>query len=99
MPLTGLDTNAALVVFDLQKVIAGLPTVHPAGEIISRAARLAHAFRVRSLSAVLVKVTGRPLGRTDAGIPKFSLPPDWTELVPEFEQQPSDFLLTKQLGL
>jgi len=40
MPLTKVDTTAALVVTDLQKGIVGLPTVHPAGEIIRRAAQL-----------------------------------------------------------
>jgi len=45
MPLTKLDTTPALVVSDLQKGIVGLPTVHPAGEIIGRAAQLARAFQ------------------------------------------------------
>ena len=35
MPLTKLDTTAALIVIDLQKGIVGLPTVHPAGEIVA----------------------------------------------------------------
>src|SRR5487761_1890553 len=96
MPLTKLDTTAALVVIDLQKGIVGLPTVHPAAEIVSRAARLARAFRERGLPVVLVNVAGRAPGRTDAGSPKFLLPPDWTELVPELEQQPDDILVTKQ---
>ena len=34
--------------------------------------------------------------RTYAGMPKFSFPADWTELVPELEQQPSDYIVTKQ---
>ncbi|MGC1672996.1 MAG: isochorismatase family protein, partial [Candidatus Acidiferrales bacterium] len=36
-------------------------------------------------------------GRTDAG--KFNLasfPPDWTELVPELQQQPGDHVVSKQ---
>ena len=96
MPLTKLDTVAALVVIDLQKGIGGLPTVHPASEIVSRTARLARAFRGRGLPVVLVNVSGRAPGRTDAGAPKFAFPPDWTELVPELEQQPGDLLITKQ---
>jgi nicotinamidase-related amidase len=96
MPLTKLDTNPALVVIDLQKGIAGLPTVHPAGEIIGRAAQLARAFRGRGLPVVLVNVTGRAPGRTEAGSPKFSFPPDWTELVPELEQHTDDYTVTKQ---
>jgi nicotinamidase-related amidase len=96
MPLTQLDTTAALIVIDLQKGIVGLPTVHPAAEIVGRAAQLARAFRERGLPVVLVNVTGRAPGRTDAGAPKFSFPPDWTELVPELEQQPGDHLVTKR---
>jgi nicotinamidase-related amidase len=96
MPLTKLDTTAALIVIDLQKGIVGLPTVHPAGEIVGRAAQLARAFRERGLPVVLVNVAGRAPGRTDAGAPKFSFPPDWTELVPELERQSSDHLVTKQ---
>jgi nicotinamidase-related amidase len=96
MPLTKLDTKAALVVIDLQKGIIALPTAHPAGEIIGRAAALARAFRARDLPVVLVHVTGRAPGRTDAGPPTFSFPADWTELVPELEQQLSDLIVTKQ---
>lgn len=96
MPLTKLDAVAALVVIDLQKGIVGLPTVHPTGEIIGRTTQLARAFRERGLPVVLVNVSGRAPGRTDAGAPKFAFPPDWTELVPELEQQPGDLLVTKQ---
>ena len=96
MPITRLDTTAALIVIDLQKGIVGLPTVHPAAEIVGRAARLARAFRKRGLPVVLVNVTGRAPGRTDAGAPKLSFTPDWTELVPELEQQPSDYIVSKQ---
>ena len=96
MPLTKLDESAALVVIDLQKGVAGLPTAHPTGEIITRTARLARAFRERGLPVVLVNATGTAPGRTDAGRPKFSFPPDWTELVPDLEQQPDDHLVTKQ---
>jgi hypothetical protein len=58
MPLTKLDTYGALIMTDLQKSIVGIPTVHPAGEIIGRAAQLARAFRERNLPVVLVNVTG-----------------------------------------
>jgi nicotinamidase-related amidase len=96
MPLTKLDTTAALIVIDLQKGIVGLPTVHPAGEIVARAAQLARAFREQGLPVVLVNVSGRATGRTDAEIPTFSFPADWTELVPELEQHPDDHVVTKQ---
>jgi nicotinamidase-related amidase len=95
MPLTALDPSAALVTIDLQKGIAGLPTVHPASEVIGRAAQLARAFREHGLPVALVNVAGRAPGRTQAGFPNFSLPPDWTELVPELDRRPSDFAVTK----
>jgi nicotinamidase-related amidase len=45
---------------------------------------------------VLVNVDGVAPGRTDAGRFNLQLPPDWTELVPELEQHPDDYLVTKQ---
>jgi len=91
-----LDKNAALIVIDLQKGIVSVPTARPATEIVERAARLAHAFRERHLPVVLVNVSGLPSGRTEARPHRFSLPPDWTELVLELNQQPGDYLVTKQ---
>jgi nicotinamidase-related amidase len=96
MPLTKLDSNAALVVIDLQKGIVSMPTAHPVSEIVGRTAQLARAFRKRGLPVVLVNVTAAAPGRTDAGPRKFSFPADWTELVPELEQQPGDHLVSKQ---
>jgi nicotinamidase-related amidase len=96
MPLTKLDDTCALIVIDLQKGIAGMPTVHPFSEIVERSAQLARAFRERDLPVVLVNVSGAAPGRTDAGRPKFSLPADWTELIPELEQHPGDHIVTKQ---
>lgn len=96
MPITKLDATPALVVIDLQKGIVGMPTVHPIGDILGRTARLARAFRERSLPVVLVNVTGGAPGRTDATRPQLSRPADWTELAPELEQQPGDYLVTKE---
>ncbi len=96
MPLTKLDENAALIVIDLQKGICSFPLADPASEIIARAAELARAFRRRQLPVVLVNVTGRAPGRTQAGVPKFSFPPDWADIVPELDQQASDYLVSKQ---
>lgn len=94
VPLTTLDTTAALVVIDLQKGIS-LPTVHPVEEVIERSAQLAHAFRKRGWPVVLVNVTARAPGRTEAVVPR-ALPPDWAELAPELERQPGDHLVSKQ---
>ncbi len=96
MPLTTLDATAALIVIDLQKGLAGLPTVHPTAQIIERSAQLARAFRKRGLPVFLVNVTAAAPGRTDAGPRKFAFPDDWTDLVPELEQQPDDYIVSKQ---
>jgi nicotinamidase-related amidase len=97
MPITKLDACAALIVIDLQKGIVTIPTVHPTSDIISRAGKLARAFRERNLPVVLVNVTGAAPGRTDAGPRNLSsFPVDWTDLVPELEQQPGDHVVSKQ---
>jgi nicotinamidase-related amidase len=96
MPLTKLDDIAALIVIDLQKGIASIPTVHPVSEVVAGSAQLASAFRERGLPVVLVNVSGPAPGRTDTGRPKFSFLPDWTDLLPELNRQPGDHLVTKQ---
>ncbi len=96
MPITKLDDVTALIVIDLQKGILGMPGAHPIPEIVDRSAQLARAFRQRSLPVVLVNVSGAAPGRTDAGMPAFSFPPDWTDLAPELQAQPGDHLVTKQ---
>ena len=40
MSLTTLDQRTALLVVDLQEGIVSLPTVHPAADIVGRAASL-----------------------------------------------------------
>jgi nicotinamidase-related amidase len=96
MPLTTLDSKAALIVIDLQKGVVGLPAAHPIGEVVARTAELARTFRGKGLPVVLVNVTGRAPGRTEAGPPKFSFPPDWAELALELDQQRGDPQVTKQ---
>jgi nicotinamidase-related amidase len=96
MPLTKLDPTPALVVIDMQKGIVSMPTVHPATEILGRISELARAFRERGFPVVLVNVNPGTPSRTNAGFPKFERPADWTELVPELNQQPADLLITKR---
>jgi nicotinamidase-related amidase len=96
MPLTQLDTNAALIVIDLQKGIVEMMAALGGDEVVGRAAQLTRAFRKRGLPVVLVNVTAPAPGRTDAGTRNFSFPPDWAELVPELGQQDSDLLISKQ---
>ncbi len=96
MPLTKLDDSPALIVIDLQKGITSLTAVHPVPDIIGRAAQLARAFRERGLPVVLVNVTGAAPGRKEVGRPNTPFPPDWAELVPELDQHPEDYLVSKQ---
>lgn len=97
MPVTTLDATTALVLIDLQKGIAALPTAPvPAAEVIERAAGLAAAFRARRLPVVLVNVTGGAPGRTEHARPAGEPPADWAELVPELGRQPGDLTVSKQ---
>lgn len=95
MPLSSLDTHTALVVIDLQKGIVSLPTAEPAEHIVDKAGQLARAFRERGLPVVLVNVAGPAPGRTDAGPRRSSPDADWTDLVPELDQQAWDHCVTK----
>ena len=68
MPLTKLNDVTALVIIDLQKGIAAMAP-QAAGDVISRSARLARAFREKKLPVVLVNVAGAAPGRTDTPRP------------------------------
>jgi nicotinamidase-related amidase len=96
MPLTKLDTATALIVIDLQKGIAGLPTVHPIGEVLKHAGALAEAFRSHGLPVVLVNVDGAAPGRTEQAPRIRDFPAGWTDLVPELNRQPEDHTVTKR---
>lgn len=95
MPVTEIDSKAALVIIDLQKGIAKPPSVHPVEEVIKNAAELAHVFREKKLPVVLVNVAGQPKGRTDVKRTVAAFTPKSTSLIPELDQQPGDHLVTK----
>ncbi|MBT2383442.1 isochorismatase family protein [Streptomyces sp. ISL-11] len=95
MPVTTLDANAALVLVDLQKGILALPTVHPAGEILKRGARLADAFRERGLPVVLVRVVGSAPGRAQAPARAGRPPAGFADLAPELGPRDDDIVVTK----
>lgn len=98
LTLSTIDPKPALVVIDLQKGILSVPAVHPLPEIVARAATLAEAFRRYALPVVLVNVTGRAPGRTEASRsapPRPAPGPDWADLLEELHGQPSDLLVTK----
>jgi nicotinamidase-related amidase len=99
VPLTQVDPIAALVIIDLQKGVAGIPCgPHLTANVVKRSAELARAFRKRNLPVILVNVEGRAPGRAQSTF-NFNPPPNWAELVPELDQQPSDYTVTKhQIG-
>ena len=99
MPLTTLDSAPALVVIDLQKGIVSDTVAH----VVPYAAALAKAFREQDLPVMLVNVTGRAPGRTDAGraeagghVSTGALPAGWADIIDELERQPGDHLITKR---
>jgi len=94
MPITTLDPRTALVVIDLQRGVVGLPTVHPMGDVLGNAVKLCKAFRARELPVVLVNVAAVAPAPTE-NKRSFTFPPDWAELVPELDRQPTDILVTK----
>lgn len=96
MALTTLDARTALVVIDLQQGIVALPTAHPTGEIVERAAVLADAFRRHGLPVVLVNVAGGAPGRAEQSRSSGDFPAGFADLVPELNRQPSDHLVTKR---
>jgi nicotinamidase-related amidase len=94
MPLTTLDPTPALVVIDLQKGIVSGPVAH----VVQNAAALAKTFRQQELPVILVNVTGRAPGRTDAGGHGRigTLPAGWADIIDELDRQPGDHLVTKR---
>jgi nicotinamidase-related amidase len=96
MPVTTLDPKTAFIIIDLQKGIVGLPTVHPADQVVKHAGALADAFRRHGLPVVLVNVDGGAPGRAEQTRSTRDFPPGWTDLVPELNQQPADHTVTKR---
>jgi MFS family permease/nicotinamidase-related amidase len=98
MALTTIDPTSALVVIDLQKGIVSAYTDDAVTAVVKQAAHLAAEFRRHNLPVVLVNVTGRAPGRTEAGWSGggAALPADWADLIDELDVQPTDHLITKR---
>jgi nicotinamidase-related amidase len=96
MPVTALDPKTALIVVDLQKGIAAMPGAHPIAGVVAKSAALLDAFRARKLPVVLVNVDAVAPGRTQQAARISSFPPEFAELLPELNRQPSDHLVTKR---
>jgi nicotinamidase-related amidase len=98
MALTTIDPRSALVVIDLQKGIVSAHSDPAVTAVVKQAAYLATEFRQHGLPVVLVNVTGRAPGRTEAGRSggDTALPAGWADLVDELDVQPTDHLITKR---
>ena len=96
--------TTALVLIDLQKGIVTRDTKpHSAADVVKRSAQMARRFREMGGTVVLVHVGYsaddrdrlKPLVDSAPTIPT-TLPLDWSELVPDLEQQPSDIVVLKR---
>jgi nicotinamidase-related amidase len=94
--------TTALVVIDLQRGIATIPTVpHSNDEVRSRSRELAEAFRARQALVMLVHVDPGPGGIlfprpiTDVQRPPLGGSPDFAEIMPEIGPKPGDVVVTK----
>jgi nicotinamidase-related amidase len=93
--------RTAIVVIDLQMGITSLMGA-AAQPIIANAARLLASARQTGAQPVLVHVGGSPDGAdrlqppTDTPPRTTAFPPNWMELVPELDRQPSDLVVFKR---
>jgi nicotinamidase-related amidase len=100
--LTIQRATTALVVIDLQTGIAGRPTgPHTAQDVVKNAARLVQACRKKGMPVFLVHVVHVPETmlkvHSDTGFDRpATLPPDWSEFVPEIAPVPSDIVIAKK---
>jgi len=96
--------KTAIVVIDLQKGIASMPTQpHAAKDVIENTAKMLQAFRQNNMPVFLVRVSSSPDGKdrltpvTDmAGQSMGHMPPDWSEIVPELSAGAPDIIITKK---
>jgi nicotinamidase-related amidase len=93
--------HTAVVVIDLQKGITARMGA-AAQPIVANARRILDAARTAGALAVLVHVGGSPDGKdrlqppTDTPPFSGSFQPDWMELIPELNRQPSDVIVFKR---
>jgi nicotinamidase-related amidase len=104
MPELSIDPKAtALVLIDLQNGITRNSTApHTAADVISKAVRLADAFRSRGSTVVLVRVafaadgSDRVKTPTDAQPPAVTPSADWSEIVADVGPKARDIIVTKR---
>jgi nicotinamidase-related amidase len=99
--------RTAIVVIDLQKgIVQAQGAPHSTAEVIANTVRLLEAARDAGAQPVLVHVGGSPDGADRVRTPVDSpmrvagpLAADWSEFIPELNQQPGDIeILKRQWG-
>jgi len=96
--------RTAIVVIDLQKGIVRMPGAPYARDaVVANCVRLLAAARAAGAQPILVHVGGSPDGadrlKPASDQPMRTtgpLPPDWSELIPELNRQPSDIVIFKR---
>lgn len=95
--------RAAMVVIDLQKgIVAYTGAPHSTADVVRNVQRLLRAARAGGVLPVLVHVGGAADGSdrlappSDQAMRAGSLPPDWSELIPELERTPGDVVILKR---
>ncbi|MFA6495138.1 MAG: hydrolase [Candidatus Paceibacterota bacterium] len=96
-------TKTALVVVDLQKgIVAGATEPYASADVVKNAAALAAAFRAKKMPVFLVRVTPSADGKdglspsVDEAMKRGVRSADWADIVPEMQQTPEDFVITKR---
>jgi nicotinamidase-related amidase len=94
--------SAALILIDLQNGITRLATApHSSADVVSKAVRLADAFRSRGSTVVLVRVafaadgSDRVKTPTDFQHPPMTPTADWSEIVEALGPKTGDIVVTK----
>jgi nicotinamidase-related amidase len=96
MPITTIDSTAALMIVDLQAGFIGTPSIEPVTDVATRVGQLADAFRANNLPVVLVTVEGGAPGRTDSGVASDRIyPAGFADPLPELGQHEGDHVVSK----
>ncbi|MDA4133950.1 MAG: hydrolase [Thaumarchaeota archaeon] len=103
LPLNLERSKTGLVVIDLQKGIASIPTQpHEVSVVVANAVRLAEAFRKNGMPVFLVHVVSseadrlRPIADQQPWASTQQRPKDWADFIPELGPKESDVVIAKK---
>lgn len=94
--------STALVIIDLQKGIATMPTApHSSQTVISNSAKLAEEFRKNKMPVFLVHVASGQFDTLkviadETWSRRGNIPTDWADFVPELKPHSDDVVITKK---